>query len=188
MSTKTNFDLKQLISDIGEYMNTKQSKNVITSSDTIDDSNPNSEILDSEENSLSPENVSPETQEQEQEINNNKDTDWSDGIEPKVFNKEIVLEILEILRKNGFKDAVFDKKSGFIWNYYPPSTFVTLSFDNKYNKNKSFYISLINKFIVDESSLREVDILKEKFNKFQNEISFCQNVISEISEIYPIVY
>lgn len=179
--SKPSIDLKQLVSDIGEYMG--HPFNVITSEDDLNESNPvNPETKDS---SLTPKNVSLPT---ETNDDTQKDTDWSDGVEPKVFNKEVVLRILDILRDNGFKDAVFDKKRGFVWNYFPAATYVTISFDDKYNKNKSFYINLLNRFIIDEPMLREVDTLKEKFDAFEREVDFCKNILSQVSEIYPIVY
>ena len=75
-----------------------------------------------------------------------------------------------------------------MWNYFPAATYVTISFDDKYNKNKSFYINLLNRFIIDEPMLREVNTLKEKFDAFEREVDFCKNILSQVSEIYPIVY
>jgi len=160
-------DLKQLVADIGDYMGIKKD-NIVTSDE-----------LETEELNKNNDGF---------QNNNIIDTDWSDGVEPKVFNKEVVLNILDILRKFGFKDAVFDKKRGFIWNYYPAATYVSLQFDDKYNKNKSFYMNLLNRFIIDEPMLKDIDTLKEKFDAFEKEIDFCKTVLFEISKVYPIVY
>lgn len=104
------------------------------------------------------------------------------------LTREKVDSIIEKMKGAGYRDIYFDPKKGFIWNMYPPASYIKVDFGSKFNPNGSFFINIINKLVITEESLKEPTMLKEKLEVFMKELDSISSILKEINNIYPIVY
>jgi hypothetical protein len=185
-------DMDMILDDLKSALIPNNKKNIVMSDDENYSNENNNDFMKNDMSDSAPPSLENEedlsVNEDNLEDENNLFNTQEDEEEPKKFDRDVVISILQVLRTNGYVDASFDSKNGFKWSYSPAHSYLTLKFDDKFNERKSFSIEMTNKLEISEEALKDSAVVESLIDSFKQEYDLCSKILLQLKQIYNIVY